>query len=64
MKTIGALLLAFAFCLASGVEENPVQGIYALILMGAAWVLFHLGERDEKALHEELKNRKKLEDAA
>lgn len=64
MKTIGGILLAIAFCLASGVDANPVQGVCTLVLMGVAWVLFHLGEREEKALHEELKNRKKLEDAA
>ncbi len=53
MKTIGGFIAALAFCLASGVEQNPIQGIYALVLMGAAWWCFHLAdartEHTEKA---------------
>lgn len=49
MKTIGAILLSIAFCLASGVEENLMQGIYALVLMGASLWCFHRTEHTEKA---------------
>lgn len=49
MKTIGGILLAIAFCLASGVEQNPIQGIYALVLMGASLWCFHRTEHTEKA---------------
>lgn len=63
MKTIGAILLTIAFCLASGVEQNPIQGIYAIVLMGAAWAAFRADR--ETARSEELKvKNKKLEDAA
>lgn len=63
MKTIGGILLAIAFCLASGVEQNPIQGFYALVLMGAAWAAFRADR--ETARNEELKvKNKKLEDAA
>ena len=49
MKTIGAILFAIAFCLASGVEQNPIQGIFALVLMGASLWCFHRTEHTEKA---------------
>lgn len=49
MKTIGAILLSIAFCLASGVEQNFMQGIYALVLMGASLWCFHRTEHTEKA---------------
>ena len=62
MKTIGGILMAIAFCLASGVDENPVQGIYALMLMGAAWAAFRAAR--ETARNEELKTKNELEDAA
>lgn len=63
MKTIGGILMAIAFCLASGVEQNPIQGIYALVLMGAAWAAFRADR--ETARSEKLKvNNEKLEDAA
>ncbi len=57
MKTIGALLLAFAFCLASGVEENPVQGIYALVLMGAAWAAFRAERRAARSEERKMKSK-------
>ena len=49
MKTIGGILMAIAFCLASGVDQNPIQGIFALVLMGASLWCFHRTEHTEKA---------------
>ena len=44
----GAILFALGFVMATGVENNPVQGLYALVLMGASYVCFARAERMEK----------------
>lgn len=57
MKTIGGILMAIAFCLASGVDENPVQGIYALVLMGAAWAAFRADRRAARSEERKMKSK-------
>ena len=65
MKNIAAILLTIAFCLASGVEANPIQGVYALVLMVAGAVCFNAADKDkEKSEETEEKPINKWEDAA
>lgn len=68
MKTIAGILLTIAFCLASGVEANPIQGVYALVLMVAGAVCFNAADKDaedaEKTEDAESIHIKKMEDAA
>ena len=44
MKTlsiiIAAVLFVLGFALSTGVEQNPQQGIYAILCMGASMALF------------------------
>ena len=66
MKTIAGILLTIAFCLASGVEANPIQGVYALVLMVAGAVCFNAEDAEdaEKTEDAESIHIKKMEDAA
>lgn len=47
-QILGAILFACGFVMATGVENNPVQGLYALVLMGVSYVCFTRAERMEK----------------
>lgn len=53
MKTIlsilGAVLFVLGFAMATGVDQNPVQAIYALVLMGAALVCFRRADAIDSA---------------
>lgn len=49
--------MAIAFCLASGVDENPVQGFYALVLMGAAWAAFRADRRAARSEERKMKSK-------
>ena len=49
---LGAILFVFGFCLCTGVDQNPWQAVYALVLMGGASWLFHVCDRmDRKDEH-------------
>ena len=38
LPIVGAILVSLGFCMASGVDANPIQSVYTLALMGAgAW---------------------------
>ena len=41
----GAVLFVLGFAMITGVEQNPIQAVYALICMGAACVCFNRAER-------------------
>lgn len=49
MKTISIIIAAVLFsvgmALATGIEKNPVQAIYALVCMGAASFVFAKADR-------------------
>lgn len=48
----GAILFALGFCTATGVDANPIQAVYAVVLIGGASWLFHVCDRmDRKAGH-------------
>ena len=40
-----SILFCAAFALATGIDQNPVQTIYAVILMAASAALFRYAER-------------------
>lgn len=38
LPIVGAILVSLGLCMASGVDVNPIQSVYTLVLMGAgAW---------------------------
>ena len=45
---LGAILFVFAFCLCTGVDQNPWQAIIALPMMGGALVCFKTAKRLEQ----------------
>ena len=53
MKTISIIIAAVLFsigmALATGVEQNPIQALYALVCMGAASYLFVKADRKKSA---------------
>ena len=53
MKTIATIIAAVLFvigmALATGVEQNPSQGIYALVCMGVSCALFMYADRKKSA---------------
>ena len=41
---LGALLFAAGFALTTGIDQNPIQALYACALIGGAVVCFRLAE--------------------
>lgn len=46
---LGAILFVFAFCLCTGVDQNPWQAVYALVLMFGALVCFKTAKKMEQS---------------
>lgn len=44
----GAILFCLGFCMATGVEQNPIQAVYALASIGAASWCFNRADRKQK----------------
>ena len=63
---VGGILFALGMLMATGVDANPVQGVYALVLLGAGAVCFSHEDSAENESEKETKstNLKKWEDAA
>lgn len=52
VKIAGAILFTLGFCMATGVDQNLIQAVYALVLMGGASWMFHVCDRmDRKDEH-------------
>ena len=51
LSICGAVLFCIGVAMATGVDYNPIQGVYALICMGAASVCFNradaIGKREK-----------------
>lgn len=47
VKIAGAILFTLGFCMATGVDANPIQAVYAAVLMGGALVCFKTAKRME-----------------
>ena len=45
----GAILFALGFCMATGVDQNPIQAVYALVLMFGALVCFKTAKKMEQS---------------
>ena len=43
----GAILFVLGFCMATGVDVNPIQALYTLPLMGGSLLCFKTAERLE-----------------
>ena len=48
-KIAGAILFALGFCMATGVDKNPIQAVYALVLMFGALVCFKTAKKMEQS---------------
>ena len=44
----GAILFTLGFCMATGIDKNPWQAVYTLVLMGGALVCFKKAKRLEQ----------------
>ena len=67
LSILGSLCFVAGFALATGVDQNPVQAVYCVALMGCALVCFKAAERKQAAENKTLKatiNPRKWEDAA
>lgn len=51
--TAGAILFVIGCAIATGIERNPMQAIYAVVFMGAACLCFNAHDRREKKTTEE-----------
>lgn len=53
LSILGGILFALALAVATGIDVNPVQAVYALLLLGGSLVCFSLAdastEHTEKA---------------
>ena len=56
LKIMGGVCLAMGFVIATGIDTNPIQALYALLLMGAAWVCFHAVDEYETEFVDECKH--------
>ena len=48
VKIAGAILFTLGFCMATGVDQNPFQAVYALVFMGGALMCFKTAKRLER----------------
>ena len=51
VKIAGAILFTLGFCMATGVDVNPIQAVYALVLIGGALACFKTASRLEKVMN-------------
>ena len=62
---MGGILFALGMLVATGIDVNPVQAIYALVLIGAAAMCFAYADGAESGRKSETKSINiKMEDAA
>lgn len=45
LPIVGAVCISLAFCMATGVDVNPIQSVYTLALMGAGAFCFNRYDR-------------------
>ena len=65
LSIVGGLLFALGMLVATGIDMNPVQVIYALVLFGGSAVCFAYADAEESEHKNETSiNLKKWEDAA
>jgi hypothetical protein len=65
LSIVGGLLFALGMLVATGIDMNPVQAIYALVLFGGSAVCFAYADAEESEHKNETSiNLKKWEDAA
>lgn len=64
LSIVGGFLFALGLLVATGIELNPWQAVYALLLMGGGAVCFSLADRAESEHKNETINLKKWEDVA
>lgn len=66
LSIVGGILFALGMLVATGIDLNPIQAVYALVLIGAGAVCFSASEEQEadgdSAKTKSIKNH--LEDAA
>lgn len=48
LPIIGAVLFVLGFAMATGVDQNPVQAIYAAVFIGGASICFNVHDKREK----------------
>lgn len=52
LTILGAVCFTLGFAMATGVEQNPIQALYCVVLMAGALVCFkgaeHIASRSEK----------------
>lgn len=62
---VGGILFALGMLVATGIDLNPIQAIYALLLMGGGAVCFAYADTESEHKNETKSiNLKKWEDAA
>lgn len=49
LSIVGGILFALGMLVATGIDVNPIQGVYSLVLLGASLWCFHRTEHTEKA---------------
>lgn len=65
LSIMGGILFALGLLVATGIELNPVQAVYALLLLGGGAVCFAYADAEESEHKNETSiNLKKWEDAA
>lgn len=65
LSIVGGLLFALGMLVATGIDMNPVQAIYSLLLLGGGAVCFSLADAKSEHKNETKSiNLKKWEDAA
>lgn len=65
LSIVGGILFALGMLVATGIDVNPVQAIYALLLLGGGAVCFAYADSAESEHKNETSiNLKKWEDAA
>ena len=44
LSILGAVCFMLGFAMATGIDQNPIQAVYALVCMGASLVCFRIAD--------------------
>lgn len=53
LSFLGAVCFMLGFAMATGVDQNPVQALYSVVLMAGALVCFKSAERMERRVSDQ-----------
>lgn len=64
LSIVGGILFVLGMLVATGIDLNPIQGVYSLVLLGASLACFSLADHDAESESENAKSVKHVDKKA